>query len=361
MQSYIKSKIIEATTTTPKLNGHKRHQSEHYYPSKVINDAPFMNSMHGSLEKLTIHQPTPIEPKLHQDNDNNNTSNTTSNLRSASHSPPHLHDHIPSSSSPTNFYYPPPLTNRITHLQHHHRSPKNLHARSFSDYTHPYPSTSPPRASGTQLAPLHPTFHRRAVSTNTLDHILQPLMQRPTPMDHHHFNSSVPPQLYASSSTSTVATTNSLYSPTHEESGYTSDESARSKSSSGTITPSNTKEVVAVDNHQQDNNNNTSAGNNKYSCPYCSKGFSRPSSLRIHTYSHTGERPFECPEQGCSRKFSVQSNMRRHLRVHRLGRPLKRNGGLISPADRAQLINKPLAAKPINWVGVTVHHSTSST
>ncbi|OAD01021.1 C2H2-type zinc finger transcription factor, partial [Mucor lusitanicus CBS 277.49] len=53
-----------------------------------------------------------------------------------------------------------------------------------------------------------------------------------------------------------------------------------------------------------------------YSCPYCSKGFSRPSSLRIHTYSHTGERPFECPEAGCSRKFSVQSNMRRHLRVH---------------------------------------------
>ncbi|KAG1087902.1 hypothetical protein G6F42_020451 [Rhizopus arrhizus] len=103
---------------------------------------------------------------------------------------------------------------------------------------------------------------------------------------------------------------------------------------------------------------------NKYSCPYCSKGFSRPSSLRIHTYSHTGERPFECPEAGCSRKFSVQSNMRRHLRVHRLGRPLKRNGGLISPADRAHLINKPLAAKPSttassNWIGVTVYPSSS--
>ncbi|KAI9496895.1 hypothetical protein BDB00DRAFT_733532, partial [Zychaea mexicana] len=54
----------------------------------------------------------------------------------------------------------------------------------------------------------------------------------------------------------------------------------------------------------------------KYHCPYCDKGFSRPSSLRIHTYSHTGEKPFVCPEPGCSRKFSVQSNMRRHLRVH---------------------------------------------
>ncbi|KAF9364884.1 hypothetical protein BGX34_012192, partial [Mortierella sp. NVP85] len=58
----------------------------------------------------------------------------------------------------------------------------------------------------------------------------------------------------------------------------------------------------------------------RYQCQYCSKRFSRPSSLRIHTYSHTGERPFKCSEEGCGRQFSVQSNMRRHLRVHRLGR-----------------------------------------
>ncbi|KAF9094499.1 hypothetical protein BGX23_002004 [Mortierella sp. AD031] len=58
----------------------------------------------------------------------------------------------------------------------------------------------------------------------------------------------------------------------------------------------------------------------RYQCQYCSKRFSRPSSLRIHTYSHTGERPFKCSEEGCGRQFSVQSNMRRHLRVHRMGR-----------------------------------------
>ncbi|CAI2182659.1 2782_t:CDS:2 [Funneliformis geosporum] len=68
----------------------------------------------------------------------------------------------------------------------------------------------------------------------------------------------------------------------------------------------------------------TSNTNNRYQCPYCSKRFSRPSSLRIHTYSHTGEKPFVCTESGCGRKFSVQSNMRRHLRVHRLGRPVKK-------------------------------------
>ncbi|KAI9486634.1 MAG: hypothetical protein EXX96DRAFT_48731 [Benjaminiella poitrasii] len=56
----------------------------------------------------------------------------------------------------------------------------------------------------------------------------------------------------------------------------------------------------------------------RYYCPFCSKAFNRPSSLRIHTYSHTGEKPFVCLEEGCGRQFSVQSNMRRHLRVHRI-------------------------------------------
>ncbi|CAG8468860.1 11185_t:CDS:2 [Ambispora leptoticha] len=73
-----------------------------------------------------------------------------------------------------------------------------------------------------------------------------------------------------------------------------------------------------------DDQSSTSSNTNRYQCPYCSKRFSRPSSLRIHTYSHTGEKPFMCTEPGCGRKFSVQSNMRRHLRVHRLGRPVKK-------------------------------------
>ncbi|CAG8559168.1 37282_t:CDS:2 [Gigaspora margarita] len=63
---------------------------------------------------------------------------------------------------------------------------------------------------------------------------------------------------------------------------------------------------------------------NRYQCPYCTKRFSRPSSLKIHINSHTGEKPFVCTEPGCGRRFSVHSNMRRHLRVHRIGRPIKK-------------------------------------
>ncbi|KAF5370564.1 hypothetical protein D9758_001888 [Tetrapyrgos nigripes] len=63
----------------------------------------------------------------------------------------------------------------------------------------------------------------------------------------------------------------------------------------------------------------TAPGPAKYECSYCKKGFNRPSSLKIHLNSHTGERPFVCPVEGCGRSFSVLSNMRRHARVHTQG------------------------------------------
>lgn len=313
-----------------KAVGHRRHASDQLSAFTAIKQEPSSDptlTLPHRLERLCI-QPTPVEPQVNQGQSN--------------------------SSPPPSFYSLPP---RFSHLQppthHNHihrsqRSPRNLHARSFSDYTHPYPSSSPPRTTGgvggSLLAPL-PTYHRRAVSANNaLDFILQPILN--TPLDNR------PPSLYASSSTSTMTTQGprSPISPHYSDTTTTTTTHTRSSS-----VETDEEEIVPVTRSEsppsvcESSNRTINSNGSKYQCPYCKKGFSRPSSLRIHTYSHTGERPFECPEPGCCRKFSVQSNMRRHMRIHKSGKAQRRNGAA-GQMDRTQLVNKPLAAKPANWV-----------
>jgi hypothetical protein len=88
----------------------------------------------------------------------------------------------------------------------------------------------------------------------------------------------------------------------------------------------------------------SSSAQKKHKCKVCDKRFTRPSSLQTHMYSHTGEKrkhscpwirdvspwpttrtdfgfvtAFGCEVEGCGRRFSVVSNLRRHKKVHKRG------------------------------------------
>jgi uncharacterized Zn-finger protein len=84
----------------------------------------------------------------------------------------------------------------------------------------------------------------------------------------------------------------------------------------------------------------SSSAQKKHKCKVCDKRFTRPSSLQTHMYSHTGEKrkqpspfanqltsdanstlgtAFGCEVDGCGRRFSVVSNLRRHKKVHKRG------------------------------------------
>ena len=56
-------------------------------------------------------------------------------------------------------------------------------------------------------------------------------------------------------------------------------------------------------------------GEDSRHCEICAKTFDRPSNYLVHMRTHTGEQPFACPHEGCESRFSIRSNLNRHLKT----------------------------------------------
>jgi hypothetical protein len=53
-----------------------------------------------------------------------------------------------------------------------------------------------------------------------------------------------------------------------------------------------------------------------FKCRYCERNLSSRQNLKEHLYTHTGERPYECPEPGCGQTFRQGSLLSIHKKIH---------------------------------------------
>ncbi|ORZ06880.1 hypothetical protein BCR42DRAFT_426630 [Absidia repens] len=159
-------------------------------------------------------------------------------------------------------------------------------------YNHSDPPLSYHSTSAMALASSStPSIHSEMYSdlTNSKDYFHQSQQRLSMDQSYHH------PSLDLSPSSSSSSSDN--YSHQQRYSTNNNPTTSSSSSSSHTVTTAATTP-------------------RRYKCTVCVKRFTRPSSLATHMHSHTGEKPYKCLMDGCGRRFSVVSNLRRHAKIH---------------------------------------------
>lgn len=94
------------------------------------------------------------------------------------------------------------------------------------------------------------------------------------------------------------------------------DSRSRNSSISSNSNYSSRGSIVSVSSRRRSGQLSRS-GKRRYECVTCGKTFTTSGHVARHNRIHTGEKNFQCPEPGCSQRFSRQDNCMQHYRTHK--------------------------------------------
>jgi len=93
---------------------------------------------------------------------------------------------------------------------------------------------------------------------------------------------------------------------------------SRKSSVSSVSSYSGRASLLSAGSRRGSNHSTHSKGNKRrYECSTCGKTFTTSGHVARHNRIHTGEKNFQCPELGCSQRFSRQDNCMQHFRTHK--------------------------------------------
>ncbi|KAJ2824289.1 hypothetical protein FBU31_004034, partial [Coemansia sp. 'formosensis'] len=103
----------------------------------------------------------------------------------------------------------------------------------------------------------------------------------------------------------------------------------------------------------------THSGERPHTCEACDRSFSDSSSLARHRRTHTGVRPYGCDHQGCTKRFTRKTSLRKHMLTHGPGHAKRgRSSSIEEPeltsspgADSRYYLSSTPAASPLLSVG----------